>query len=136
MAYQRTEDGGMETKETRKVAAKPVTPTTASERDLVITRIINAPPEQVFHAWTDPDLLKQWFAPHPWTTPVAATDVCPGDASLIVMRSPDGNEFPNRGVYLDVVTINGWNRFSIAFRSVSGAYQPQQSHAEPTRMAA
>lgn len=37
---------------------------------------------------------------------------------------------------LAVVTINGWNRFSIAFRSVPGAYQPQQSHAEPTKLAA
>jgi uncharacterized protein YndB with AHSA1/START domain len=76
---------------------------TSSDRELVLTRIINAPREKVFKAWTDPELLKQWFAPHPWTTPVAETDVRPGGASLIVMRGPDGNEFPNRGVYLDVV---------------------------------
>lgn len=39
----------------------------------------------------------------PWTTTVAETDVRPGGASLIVMRSPEGQEFPSRGVYLDVV---------------------------------
>jgi uncharacterized protein YndB with AHSA1/START domain len=76
---------------------------TSSDRELVLTRIINAPREKVFKAWTDPELLKQWFAPHPWTTPVAETDVRPGGASLIVMRGPDGNEFPNRGVYLEVI---------------------------------
>jgi uncharacterized protein YndB with AHSA1/START domain len=76
---------------------------TAPDRELVLTRIINAPREKVFKAWTDPELLKQWFAPSPWTTPVAETDVRPGGASLIVMRGPDGNEFPSRGVYLEVI---------------------------------
>jgi uncharacterized protein YndB with AHSA1/START domain len=78
-------------------------PATTSDRELVLNRIINVPPEKVFEAWTDPELLKQWFAPLPWTTPVAETDVRPGGSSLIIMRGPDGNEFPNRGVYLEVV---------------------------------
>jgi uncharacterized protein YndB with AHSA1/START domain len=74
-----------------------------SDRELVLTRLFDAPPEKVFRAWTEPDLLKQWFAPLPWTTPRAETDVRPGGASLIVMRSPEGEEFPNPGVYLEVV---------------------------------
>ena len=56
--------------------------TATSDRELVLTRIINALPR---------------------TTPVAETDVRVGGSSLIVMRGPDGNEFPNRGVYLEVV---------------------------------
>jgi len=76
---------------------------TTSERDLVLTRLINAPRAKVFQAWTEPHLLKQWFAPLPWTTPVVETDVRPGGSSLIVMRSPDGQEYPTRGVYLEVV---------------------------------
>ncbi len=75
----------------------------ASERELVLTRVIDAPREKVFRAWTDPDLLKQWFAPLPYTTPVAELDVRPGGANLIVMRGPDGNDMPNRGVYLEVL---------------------------------
>jgi uncharacterized protein YndB with AHSA1/START domain len=74
-----------------------------SDRELVLTRIIDAPRDKLFRAWTEPELLKQWFAPLPYTTPVAELDVRPGGASLIVMRDPDGNEFPNRGIYLDVV---------------------------------
>jgi uncharacterized protein YndB with AHSA1/START domain len=74
-----------------------------SDRELILTRIIDAPREKVFRAWTDPDLLKQWFAPLPYTTPFAELDVRPGGANLIVMRDPEGNEFPNRGIYLEVV---------------------------------
>jgi uncharacterized protein YndB with AHSA1/START domain len=75
----------------------------AENRELILTRIIDAPREKVFRAWTEPELLKQWFAPKPWTTPVAELDVRPGGANLIVMRSPEGQDFPNRGVYLEVV---------------------------------
>lgn len=74
-----------------------------SDRELVLTRIIDAPREKVFKAWTDPELLKQWFAPLPYTTPVAELDVRPGGSNLVVMRDPDGNDLPNRGVYLEVV---------------------------------
>jgi uncharacterized protein YndB with AHSA1/START domain len=78
--------------------------TTATDgRDLILTRIIDAPREKVFRAWTEPSLLKRWFAPAPFTTPTVETDVRPGGTSLIVMKGPDGKEFPNRGVYLEVV---------------------------------
>lgn len=73
------------------------------DRDLVLTRIIDASREKLFRAWTEPALIVQWFTPRPWTVARAETDVRPGGASLIVMRSPEGHEFPNRGVYLEVV---------------------------------
>ena len=74
-----------------------------TDRDLVITRDIAALPEKLFRCWTEPDLIKQWFAPKPWTTSHAETDVRAGGASLVVMRGPDGQDFPNPGVYLEVV---------------------------------
>jgi len=77
--------------------------TSTEGRDLVLRRSINASREKVFRAWTHPALLKQWFAPAPWTTPVVETDLRAGGSSLIVMRSPEGKEFPNRGVYLEIV---------------------------------
>lgn len=67
------------------------TTTSAQGRDLVLMRLIDAPREKVFKAWTDPALLKQWFAPMPWTTPFVETDVRVGGSSLVVMRGPDGN---------------------------------------------
>lgn len=76
---------------------------TTTDRDLVLTRVIDAPREKLYRAWTDAELLKQWFAPLPWTTPHAELDVRPGGANFIVMRSPEGEDYPNRGVYLEVV---------------------------------
>ena len=78
-------------------------PTQPSNHELVLTRLIKAPRHSLFRAWTEPELLKQWFAPHPCTVPVAETDVRPGGTSLIVMRLPDGKEMPCHGVYLEVV---------------------------------
>lgn len=73
-----------------------------SNRELVLTRLIDAPREKLYRAWTEPELLKQWFAPAPWTTPTAELDVRVGGAGYIVMSDPEGNEFGNRGVYLDI----------------------------------
>jgi uncharacterized protein YndB with AHSA1/START domain len=75
----------------------------SADRELVLTRLINAPREKVYRAWTDPELLKQWFAPKPYTTPVVEIDVRPGGSAYFVMRGPDGKDLPNRGVYLEVV---------------------------------
>jgi uncharacterized protein YndB with AHSA1/START domain len=77
--------------------------TPASDRELVLTGFIDTPREKLFRAWTEPELLKQRFAPAPYTTPVAELDVRPSGANLIVMRDPEGNEFPNRGIYLEVI---------------------------------
>jgi uncharacterized protein YndB with AHSA1/START domain len=71
--------------------------------ELVLTRLIDAPRHKLWRAWTEPELLKQWFTPRPWTTPVVTTDVRPGGSNHIVMRGPDGQEFDNHGVYLEVV---------------------------------
>lgn len=74
-----------------------------SDRELILERIIDAPPEKLFRAWTEPELLKIWFTPRPWTVASAALDVRAGGTNVIVMRSPEGQDFPNRGVYLEVV---------------------------------
>jgi|GEM_PF-669456 len=70
------------------------------DRTLSIQRLIHAPPGMVYRAWTEPELLKQWFTPRPWTTSEVVLDVRPGGANRIVMRNPEGQEFPNTGVYL------------------------------------
>ena len=80
-----------------------VAATPTSERELVLTRIIDAPREKLYRAWTEVDLLRQWFAPKPWSTPHAELDVRPGGASMVVMADPDGKQYPNPGIYLEVV---------------------------------
>ena len=75
----------------------------ASDRELVLSRVLRAPREKLYRCWTEPALITQWFTPPPYTTPSAEVDVRPGGSSVITMRSPEGQEFPNRGVYLEVV---------------------------------
>lgn len=75
----------------------------AADRELVLTRLIDAPREALYRAWTEPELLKQWFAPLPWTVTRAELDVRPGGSNMFVMRSPEGEDYPNHGVYLEVV---------------------------------
>jgi uncharacterized protein YndB with AHSA1/START domain len=71
--------------------------------ELVLSRIIDAAPAKLNRAWTEPDLLKRWFCPRPWGVARATLDVRPGGICHIVMLSPEGEEFPNPGVYLDVI---------------------------------
>ncbi|MBC7367413.1 MAG: SRPBCC family protein [Undibacterium sp.] len=74
-----------------------------SDRELVLTRVLNASRQKIYQCWTDPKLITQWFTPPPFTTPFAETNVRGGGSSLITMRGPDGTDYPNRGVYLEVV---------------------------------
>jgi uncharacterized protein YndB with AHSA1/START domain len=92
------------------------------DRELVLTRLIDAPPAKVYRAWTEPELLKQWFAPLPFTTPVVEIDVRPGGANLFVMRDPQGNEYPNHGVYLEVIP----NRKLVFTDAYTHAWQPSK----------
>ncbi|GEO37806.1 activator of HSP90 ATPase [Skermanella aerolata] len=93
-----------------------------TDRELVLTRDIDAPREKLFRAWTQPELLKQWFAPLPFTTPHAELDVRPGGSSVIVMRGPDGTDYPNRGVYLEVVE----NERLVTTDAFTSAWQPSE----------
>ncbi len=96
--------------------------TTSEGRDLVLTRLFNAPPEKIFNAWTDPALLKQWFAPLPWTVTKAEADVRAGGTNLIVMRSPEGQEFPGHGVYLEVIK----NQRLVFTNAFTKAWEPSE----------
>jgi uncharacterized protein YndB with AHSA1/START domain len=94
----------------------------SADRELTLTRLIDAPREKLYRAWTDPRLLKQWFAPLPYTTPVAELDVRPGGSAFIVMRGPDGKDLPNHGVYLDVVP----HRRLVSTDAYTNAWQPSE----------
>ncbi len=77
--------------------------TAQPQHSLVLERVLDATPAQIYKAWTTPELLKQWFAPAPWTIVSADCDLRPGGSSGIVMKSPEGEEYPNPGVYLELV---------------------------------
>ncbi|HVC37014.1 MAG TPA: SRPBCC domain-containing protein [Gammaproteobacteria bacterium] len=74
----------------------------AMQRELVITRILDVPRELVFRAWTDPAYLVCWWGPKGFTNPVCEIDARPGGNLRIVMRGPDGSEYPMKGVFREV----------------------------------
>lgn len=75
-------------------------------RSIVITRMYAAPPSVVFKAWTDPIELAQWWGPKGFTNPVCEIDPRVGGRWRIVMRAPDGAEYPCGGVYREIVEPN------------------------------
>jgi uncharacterized protein YndB with AHSA1/START domain len=77
--------------------------TLPNEREVVITRVFDAPRELVFRMWTDPKHMAQWWGPKGFTNPVCELDARPGGALRIVMRAPDGAEYPMKGVFQEMV---------------------------------
>lgn len=75
----------------------------ADTNDLVITRALRAPVAALWRAWTEPDLLKEWWCPKPWNTEVRAFDLRPGGAFHTFMQGPDGGTSDNPGCFLEVV---------------------------------
>lgn len=75
----------------------------SAEDEFVITRLIDAPRALVFQVWTDPVHMAAWWGPAGFTTPVCEADVRPGGSWRIVMRGPDGTEYPLTGGYREIV---------------------------------
>lgn len=71
--------------------------------DLVLERVVDVPPELVWRAWTEPEQIKKWFTPRPWQTVECELELKPGGLFRTVMRSPEGQDFPNEGCYLEIV---------------------------------
>jgi uncharacterized protein YndB with AHSA1/START domain len=77
----------------------------AGKRDLVVTRLFDAPPERVWQAWTEPEQVMRWWGPRGFTAPIARMDVREGGTSLVCMRSPDGHDFFNTWTYQHIVPM-------------------------------
>lgn len=73
--------------------------------DLVLEREVDVPVELVWTAWTTPHHLKHWFVPKPWTITRCEIDLRPGGAFSTTMRSPEGQEFPSDGCFLEIVDL-------------------------------
>lgn len=74
----------------------------AMEREIVLTRVLKAPRELVWAAWTEPEHMMQWWGPRAYSCPKAEIDLRPGGKMLMVMRGPDGADMPCAGEVVEV----------------------------------
>ena len=74
-----------------------------AESEVVYTRVFAAPRDLVFEASTRPEHVKKWWGPRKYTMTVCGIDLRPGGADRFVQRGPDGNEYPFKGVYREIV---------------------------------
>jgi uncharacterized protein YndB with AHSA1/START domain len=100
--------------------ATNITVEPAHDRELVLARILDAPCEALFRCWVEPKLIVQWFTPPPWKTIHAENDLRSGGSSFVIMQGPNGEEMPNRGVYLEVVP----NRKLVFTDAFTSAWEP------------
>ena len=77
--------------------------TESAERELIITRIFDAPPSLVFKAWTEPERVVRWSGPEGFTTTSCTMDVRPGGSYRSCIRSPEGTDHCMQGVYREIV---------------------------------
>jgi uncharacterized protein YndB with AHSA1/START domain len=82
------------------VASEPVTDT--SDREIVVRRTFEAPRELIFSAWTDPRHVTHWWGPHGFSTTTSEMNVRPGGVWRFVMHGPDGVDYKNKIVYVEV----------------------------------
>jgi uncharacterized protein YndB with AHSA1/START domain len=78
---------------------------TTIKRDLVVTRVFDAPIELVWKAWTDPKHLMRWWGPNDFTSPTCEMDFREGGTSLVCMRSPEGQDLYNTWTYRKIVPM-------------------------------
>jgi len=96
------------------------------KRDLLLERVVDVPCERVWSAWTTPEHLIKWFTPKPWQTVDCEIDLRPGGIFRTTMRSPEGQEFPNSGCYLEVTPLR-----RLIFTSVLlPGYRPSKASAD------
>src|SRR5260370_36564073 len=76
--------------------------TMPTDREIVLTRVFDAPRHLVFDAFTKPELLKRWFGPRGWSLALCEVDLRVGGTFRYLLRRPDGNEMGMRGVYREI----------------------------------
>jgi uncharacterized protein YndB with AHSA1/START domain len=77
--------------------------TDTSDREIVISRVFDAPRELVWKAWTEPEHNAKWWGPDGFTTKIEEMDLRPGGVWKLTMYGPDGAEYPNKSVFVEVV---------------------------------
>jgi uncharacterized protein YndB with AHSA1/START domain len=76
-----------------------------SDRELRLSRVLDAPVELVWEVWTQPDHIAQWWGPNGFTNSIDRMEMKPGGEWHLVMHGPDGTDYINRSVFREVVPM-------------------------------
>lgn len=98
--------------------------------DLSFERTVDVPKELIWKAWTTPKHLMPWFCPVPWSVVACEIDLRPGGRFFTVMQSPEGQQFPGDGCYLEVVEnsrLTWTNALLPNFRPLAGVAQTEST---------
>lgn len=104
--------------------------TEPATRELVITRVFNAPRKLVWKAWTEPEHFKKWWGPKNFTSPVCKIDLRVGGAYLSCMHSPEGQDFWSTGVYREIVPLERLV-YTDSFSDAQGNVVPASHYGMP-----
>jgi uncharacterized protein YndB with AHSA1/START domain len=74
-----------------------------SDRELIITRLLNAPRDLVWEVWTNPDLIKNWWGPNGFYNTIFKMEVKPGGEWEFIMHGPNGTDYKNKSIFSEVV---------------------------------
>ena len=85
------------------------------DRELMLTRVLNAPIELVWEVWTKPEHIAQWWGPDGFTNTISTMDVTPGGEWEFVMHGPDGTDYKNKSIFKEVIKHK-----KIVYEHVSG----------------
>src|SRR5436190_9157674 len=83
----------------------PLKNTSTADREIIITRVVNAPRALVFKACTRPELVDKWWGPNGFTNKTISMDVRVGGTWKYTMTAADGTVFPNLITYKEVVPV-------------------------------
>jgi uncharacterized protein YndB with AHSA1/START domain len=75
----------------------------AGNRELSISRVVNAPRELVWKVWTEPEHIKHWWGPSGFTNTISKMDVKPDGEWEFIMHGPDGTDYKNKHIYKEIV---------------------------------
>ncbi|MBI3133734.1 MAG: SRPBCC domain-containing protein [Bacteroidetes bacterium] len=79
-----------------------ITASNTDEREIVLSRTLNAPRELVWEAWTNPEHVKIWWGPDGFTNTFHEFELKPGGVWRFIMHGPDGTDYPNKIVFTKV----------------------------------
>ena len=73
------------------------------DRELLLTRTLNAPIDLVWEAWTDPQHIAKWWGPNGFTNTITTMDMKPGGEWILTMHGPDGTDYKNKSIFKEVI---------------------------------